>query len=266
MNSANEDAIELNLLYREFSEYFVWSIKDKMWSYWKKKRTIGRVVTCHPTEEERYYLRLLLMNVRGPKSYKDFRTVEGQLCSTFRECVEKQGLLHSNNCLIGCILEATSYQMPHSLRRLFATLLVYCNPVNPRELWKQFEEPMSEDFKLIPNIGRKDIQFQVLNQINDILHSMGVYINEYKLVQETIRLSKTAKEAKEVHFERTIVVSEEYTLLYKKLNKDQFKAYNTIMERIFSYRAGAFSLMAQEEQGKNFYIVLYLYLYDRKVI
>ncbi|PHU14581.1 hypothetical protein BC332_15786 [Capsicum chinense] len=111
---------------------------------------------------------------------------------------------------------------------------------------------MSEDFKLIPNIGRKDIQFQVQNHINDILHSMGADINEYKLVQETIRPSKTAKEAKEVHFERTIIVSEEDTLLYKKLNKDQFKEYNTIMERIFSHRVGAFFINGPRGIGKTF--------------
>ncbi|KAM3359392.1 hypothetical protein P3S68_019102 [Capsicum galapagoense] len=111
---------------------------------------------------------------------------------------------------------------------------------------------MSEDLKLIPNIRIKDIQFQVLNHINDILHSMGANINEYKLVQEIIRPSKTAKEAKEVHFERTIVVSEEDTLLYKKLNKDQFKAYKTIMERIFSHRAGAFFIDGPGGTGKTF--------------
>ncbi|KAM3199806.1 hypothetical protein P3L10_032166 [Capsicum annuum] len=107
---------------------------------------------------------------------------------------------------------------------------------------------MSEDFKLIPKIGRKDIQFQVLNHIIDILHSMGADINKYKLVQKTIRPSKTAKE---VHFERTIIVSEEDTLLYKKLNKDQFKAYNTIMERIFSHRAGAFFIDGPGRTGKT---------------
>ncbi|KAG5578496.1 hypothetical protein H5410_058630 [Solanum commersonii] len=32
--------------------------------------------------------------------------------------------------------------MPSALRQLFAMLLIYCNPTNPRELWERFESPM----------------------------------------------------------------------------------------------------------------------------
>lgn len=49
----------------------MWSTSDKMWTCRKQGHIIGCVVTCHPTEGERYYLRVLLMYVRGPKSYKD---------------------------------------------------------------------------------------------------------------------------------------------------------------------------------------------------
>ncbi|XP_019235643.1 PREDICTED: uncharacterized protein LOC109215972 [Nicotiana attenuata] len=91
MNRTNTDAEELNLLYREFPEHFVWSATEKMWTRQKKQRTIGRVVTCHPTEGERYYLRMLLMNIRGLKSYRDLLTVNGEHCSSFRESAEKRG-------------------------------------------------------------------------------------------------------------------------------------------------------------------------------
>nr|XP_016469741.1 PREDICTED: uncharacterized protein LOC107792071 isoform X3 [Nicotiana tabacum]XP_016469742.1 PREDICTED: uncharacterized protein LOC107792071 isoform X3 [Nicotiana tabacum] len=72
----------------------------RTWTRRQKRNVIGRVVTCHPTEGERYYLRLLLMNVRGPKSYEDLRTVNEVRCSTFRESTEKRGLLYCNNSLI----------------------------------------------------------------------------------------------------------------------------------------------------------------------
>lgn len=48
----------------------------------------------------------------------------------------KRRLLHCDNSLVECMSEAINYQMPYSLRRLFATLLVYCDPANPTELWK----------------------------------------------------------------------------------------------------------------------------------
>ncbi|XP_075098526.1 uncharacterized protein LOC142175511 [Nicotiana tabacum] len=237
MNETNEDAKELNLLYKEFREYFVWSSTDKFWARRQNRCVVGRIVTCHPTEGERYYLRLLLIHVRGPISYKDLLTVNEKPCSTFRESVEKRGLLHCDNCLIECMSEAASYQMPYSLRRLFATLLVYCGPVNPRKLWEQFEESMIEDYKVLQITERREIQYQALNHINDILYFMGHDINEYVLIPETIRPSAAAKE---IHFERSIIVSEDDVLLHRKLNKNQLIAYNLITERIFSNKAGAF--------------------------
>lgn len=216
MNQTDDYAIELKLLYKEFPEYFVWSVTDKTWTRRKQRTIIGRVVTCHPTEGERYYLRRLLMNVRGPTSYEDLRTVNGRSYIIFRETAEKRGLLHSDNSLLDCMIEAASYQLPYSLRRLFATLLVYCTPTNPKELWEQFEDSMSENFKRLPNNKFKDIHHRVLNQINDKLHSIGHDINEYKHVAENIRASAVAKEAKEVHFERNLRVFEEDLLLEKK--------------------------------------------------
>ncbi|XP_070001980.1 uncharacterized protein LOC142166103 [Nicotiana tabacum] len=136
MNETNKDAKELKLLYKDFPQHFVWSSTYKMWTRRQQGHVIGRVVTCHPIEGERYYLRLLLMNVKAPKSYKDLLMVNGICCDTFRESAEKRGLLHYDNNLIGCLLEAACYQMPYSLRRLFATILVYCSPANPRELWE----------------------------------------------------------------------------------------------------------------------------------
>lgn len=151
-----------------------------------------------------------------------------------------------------CISEAASYQMPHSLRRLFATLLVYCALANPRKLWEQFEDSMLEDYKILQTIGKKEIRYHALDHINDILHSMGHDINEYELIPETITSSAAAREAKDVHFERSITVSEDDVLLHKKLDEKQMIAYNLIIDRIFSNKAGAFFIDGPGGTGKTF--------------
>ncbi|KAG5627262.1 hypothetical protein H5410_012480 [Solanum commersonii] len=143
-----------------------------MWSRRKQRLTIGRIITCHPTEGERYYLRLLLMNIRGPKSYEALRTVDGKCYTTFREAAEKKGLLHSDNNLIECI--------------------------NPKDLWKKFEDSMSEDFKRISTISKTNIQQSVLNHINEVLLSMGHNINEFKDIFGNVSFCKTTNEAKEI--------------------------------------------------------------------
>ncbi|KAG5630804.1 hypothetical protein H5410_002521 [Solanum commersonii] len=73
----------------KFFKYFVWSTMDKMWAIPIRGHVIRRAMTCHPIEGERYYLRLLLMNIRGPKSYQNFLTINGKLCTTFRKTSEK---------------------------------------------------------------------------------------------------------------------------------------------------------------------------------
>lgn len=43
--------------------------------------------------------------------------------------------------------DVSTYQMSYDLRRLFSTIMLYCNPVNPKELWKIFEDSIYEDSK-----------------------------------------------------------------------------------------------------------------------
>nr|XP_016491629.1 PREDICTED: uncharacterized protein LOC107811256 [Nicotiana tabacum] len=183
--------------------------------------------------------------------------MNGVCCDTFREAAEKRGLLHSDSNLIDCMSEAVSYQTPYRLRLLFFTLLVHCCPTNPKDLWEKFEDSMSEDFKILPNLPAKDIRHKVLSHINEILHSMGHNVNEYKLISEIIQTSREAKEAREVHFERTITVSDTDILLEKRLNVEQRRACNVIIGRIFSNRRRAFFIDGPGGTGKTF---LYLAL------
>lgn len=97
------------------------------------------------------------MNVIGPTSYEDILIVDGICCYAFRKSAHESWLLHFDNCLVESMSKTMTYQMLHSLRRLFATLLVHCKPVNPSELWEKFEYSLSEYFTNLPNMNAKDI-------------------------------------------------------------------------------------------------------------
>lgn len=90
---------------------------------------IGRVNTANPKEGERYFLRLLLNHVRGPKSFEDLLTVNEVICKTFKQSAQKRGLLESDESISACLNEAVMFKMPLELRRLFATILVYCQVI-----------------------------------------------------------------------------------------------------------------------------------------
>lgn len=70
----------------------------------------------------------------------------GVQCSSFKEAVERRGLLQSDDWIIESLLEAASFKMPLALRQLFATVLVYCEPSDMRKLWDLLFEAMSKDF------------------------------------------------------------------------------------------------------------------------
>ena len=82
-------------------------------------------MSAHPAEGERYYLRVLLNHVPGATSFQHLRTVDGVVHPSFREAAEKRGLIEEDNTLDECLFEAADFHMPSSLRRLFATILVF---------------------------------------------------------------------------------------------------------------------------------------------
>ncbi|XP_027088739.1 uncharacterized protein [Coffea arabica] len=143
----NVVAQNLKCLYREFPQYFVWSPKYKKWTERKRRKVIGRMVTVSPADGERYYLRLLLNHVHGPTSFDDILTVANQKLNSFREAALALGLLQSDTYIEDTLQEAVTFQMPSSLRLLFATLLVHCSPVNPQLLWEKFHHELSADYQ-----------------------------------------------------------------------------------------------------------------------
>ncbi|XP_057740018.1 uncharacterized protein LOC130957156 [Arachis stenosperma] len=73
-----EDQQSRHLLYRKIPEYYTWHNKKKEWRRRKtQRRSIGRIYTVSPSEGEKFYLRILLSNVRGPISWDDLLIVNG---------------------------------------------------------------------------------------------------------------------------------------------------------------------------------------------
>ncbi|WVZ73211.1 hypothetical protein U9M48_021552 [Paspalum notatum var. saurae] len=80
-----QDKEASGILYRDFPEHYTWQ-QGKVWQ--RRKRNggqVGRIVSAHPAEGERYYLRVLLNHVAGATCYDDLRTVDGVTLPTFRE-------------------------------------------------------------------------------------------------------------------------------------------------------------------------------------
>nr|XP_027127530.1 uncharacterized protein LOC113743677 [Coffea arabica] len=252
MNSVDELAQHLKCTYKEFPEHFVWYPGRKKWEPRKQKDCIGRIVTAGIKEGERYFLRLLLTHVKGPKSFEDLKTVNGTYVNTFREAAILRGYFESDTSQEECLEEASSYQMPYILRRLFATLLVHFPPLNARKLWEKFEHCLSEDFIKIPDISTDETRYKVLEQINNFLESMGRDINSYALVPYPLNFNDLNKSTRDTIAETRITVLESDLQKIDLLNNDQKTAFDIITHAVFQKKHGCFFVDGPGGTGKTF--------------
>ena len=88
----------------------------------------------------------MLTRVVRPCSLDDLLTVNNKLCSTFHESALKRGLVEPDDLIERCLDETIEVQMPHALRRLFATFLIFLEPINIVQLWDRYYPYLSEDY------------------------------------------------------------------------------------------------------------------------
>ena len=131
-----QDNFAKTLLYCEVTKYYTWEASRKVF----KRRIIGaaalgnddvrttgalgRVYTVHSNNFECFFLRLLLHTVKGPTSFEDLRTVNSQVCATYRDACELRGLLEDDAHWDATMLEAAAVHSATSLRNFVWILSV----------------------------------------------------------------------------------------------------------------------------------------------
>ena len=106
---------------------------------------LGRIYTVHPRQDECFYLRLFLVNIRGHTSFESLRTVDGVLCVTFREACQRLNLLENDAHWDLTLADATVSAPANQIRTLFAIIIATCHPSNPTELWNKYKDWMADD-------------------------------------------------------------------------------------------------------------------------
>ena len=131
--------------------YYTWNASSKKWLRRKRGQPVdghpgvfstnalGRIYTIHPKNDDSFYLRLLLVNVRGPTSFESLRTVNGTVCATFREACQQLQLLEHDNHWNQTMDDAIAASHATEVRTLFAMIIATCQPSNPRQLWDTYK-------------------------------------------------------------------------------------------------------------------------------
>nr|CDJ88114.1 Protein F59H6.5 [Haemonchus contortus] len=170
-NFSSDFAIDAReLFYYQLAEYFTFD-RHSGWSPRKRGgKQIGRMYAVSPRDNERYCLRILLLNTKGKVSFEDIRTVNGITFDTFAEAAKQAGFLDDDRYFRLSLQEAAQHQSAAGIRSFFACLLCYCEVVQAQDLWNEFADAMSEDY-MIQGLDR---ECAVATAYFDVLDKMAL--------------------------------------------------------------------------------------------
>jgi ATP-dependent DNA helicase PIF1 len=109
--------------------------------------------------------------------------------------------------------------MPSSLRRLFATILVFCEPHNVMGLWIKHYDAMSEDYSR-NNLSPDLVQQIVLIDIRNLLQSMGKDIRLFPLPDIDHSYDDVSHIPREIFEEASVEQNPKDVLLCDSLNAE----------------------------------------------
>ena len=184
-----------DLLHIDFPSKMVWKNAQRKWIMRKKGKTIGRMYHISPSAGEQYYLRMLLTKCRGSKSFEELKLYNGTIFESFKAACIARGLLETDEEWTQCLQEASLHQTGLQLRNLFATILLYCEPTSPLNLWKKFSNELLEDiiYILENNIYNQEqrksfAENEALKSIEKYLQLQGRKLEDYAGMESTIKI------------------------------------------------------------------------------
>ena len=265
------DGFAATLIYSDVPKFYTWDESARVWNRRRQgfhvaghdgvmeTQFIGRVFTVHPRNFECYFLRMLLHVVRGPTCFDDLKTVNGEVCATYREACTRLGLLEDDAHWDSALTEASIGRKARQLRNLFATMIVFCELSNPLELWEKHKASFAEDIlnrqrQLNPNIELNEQMFNeaLLRIENKVMYLGGRPLNEYELPavrrdQDTAVATLLTEEMNYDIRELTDRVNE----AVPNLTGEQSEVYHEVLESVESNRGKMFFLDAPGGTGKT---------------
>jgi hypothetical protein len=145
-NQIFEDSRELT--YCDFPSKWRWDESSKTWVCGKRgEGKIGRIYYVHPSTGERYYLRMLLLIVKGACDYIDLRTYNNIVHQTFKEACNARGLLTNDEEWHNDFDEAASWATSNQLRQLFVTMLLHYHVSDEHTFFERVWKLLTDDIQ-----------------------------------------------------------------------------------------------------------------------
>lgn len=252
-----------DLTYCQFPNRYTWDGTAKLWTTRKKGFKLGRLRYVHPSAGETFYLRMLLMVVKGAKSYEDVRTYEGTIYCTFREACQARGLIGDDTEWSFVFDEAIIWATPYQLRNLFTMILVYCDVGNVRALFDKYWRYMAEDitYRLRATINNPSyvpvdtvLQTTLMKELAHMFCNNGLSISAYDLPHSSVAVADAGGNRlilEELSYDREQLANES-AHMHTALNAQQRQIYDHVIEAVYRQQPFAYFVSGHGGTGKTF--------------
>lgn len=234
-----EDPEARQYLYEEIPYHYVFA--NHRWKTRERRmdKTVARLQFVYPSSKELFHLRLLLQHVRGPESWDDLLTVNGETYASFSQACVARNLVEDNEYIRVLLNEALQQTVHFHVRFLFAHILIHSNPVNPTPsvLWEEYAHRMSMDYVMFQR-DTIDVAVQrSLHHIKHLLRSDGKSLSDFNLPEPTMNVEWR------YHHENINMLelspqeyAERVAELEPTLNPEQQRTYNSIVQAVENNR------------------------------
>ena len=260
---------------------YIWKLRKQRMKY----PTIGRLYQISPTgkNSELYHLRSLLTIRKGIASFEELRIYKGMTYSGFKETARGMGILREDKEWHKCLSDyCQTMTNIHKLRALFVIIIFFNNLENPRALWEEFKEHLSDDFRYqrtqmdeiiqTTSEGTQDDFDSALYRISDILQGI-----QYDKRLEDFNLPLPVKARDELlafqHFEQEKLQNEainidyeqqQYENMYSTMNPEQQALIHALTEELKDIKnkntAKCYFIDAPGGTGKTYCLNAFIHL------
>ncbi|WVZ99087.1 hypothetical protein U9M48_044437, partial [Paspalum notatum var. saurae] len=235
-------------------------------SWYAKRRgkgKIGRLYYVHPSVGERYYLRMLLLVVRGACTYEDLRAYRGKVHATFRQACHARGLLGDDQEWYNAFDEAAAWATSHQLRRLFVTMLLFCEVNDEATFFEKVWRFLADDIQYryqdvignrqykLPDIELRDC---VLDELSLLFSRNGARIKDHSLPPRSNLTqfppgNRLMQEELSYDVPQLLIDSKKYIA---NLNPEQLHAFGTIVTAVLDHTPRFFFVSGYGGTGKTY--------------
>jgi hypothetical protein len=252
-----------DLTYCEFPTKYTWYSDGRRWVKRGRGFMLGRIRHVSPSTGELFYLRMLLMAVRGAQSFEDLKRHAGVTHVTYREACQARGLLGDDSEWARVFDETVVWATAAQLRNLFVTILMYCDVGDAGKLFDKYWRYFVDDILYVRRMALRNQHYvmpdslqkkYLLKELGHLFANNGGCLSSYNLPDVVSAVGPA--DANRLIFEETCYnrqeLAEEWDLLHSRLNLGQLDVYSRVMQVVERTRQEVLFVSGHGGTGKTF--------------